>query len=529
MTTAQNLDTENTEQLVSPQGPVPTLLNKLQFGRDPLAFFPIWQRRYGTLFKMLNWPIFVLSDAELVEQILITRTHDFVRGFSKEENLKSVKLGGNGLINSTGDYWLRQRRLMQPAFHKEQIKTYGEIAITYTQRFLSSEWQPGQVHDIFKEMLHLTMQVSTKSLFGVDLAVEETEELEKVLSTVLVNFNLAESLVQGLKDFVVTKLIPKRLRGTRYKDSTALMAERIERLNIAVGKIVKGKLEAAAISATANNVSGNKNKDLLSLLIEARDAETGEGMTDQELRDEILTLFIAGHETTAVALTWTWYLLAKHPEVEAKLAAEIRSVLSANGGEDGEGVSGGRNSNDRGLATRAVTIEDLPKLVYTGQVIKEVLRLYPPVWLFPSRRPVVENTKLGKYGLPANSSIMLSTYLIHRDSRYYDEPLVFKPERWTEEMERELPKGAYVPFGTGPRMCIGRAFALQEMTLMLATIAQQYKLELVDAERSSGGWGIRGVGSKGSGRKQQKEVKPSATMTLRPNGAVKLRLQKRDS
>ena len=370
---------------------------------------------------------YLLNHPDLVEQVLVTEQRSFMKGQALQETKRIL---GEGLLTSEGDLHLKQRRLMQPLFHKRRIAGYAEEMVECAER-LQSRWRDGEVRDLHQEMTRLTLAVVGLALFAADVEAEAaevgaalTEAMESLQRFMLPFYGALERLpLPG----------PRRMRASRRRlDQTIyrLLAER----------------------------RAKPGGDLLSLLVEARD-EQGEPMPDNQVRDEAMTIFLAGHETTAVTLTWTWMLLAHHPAIEARLHRELDEVL------------------DR----RAPTVDDLSELTFSDMVVKEAMRLYPPAWLI-GRRALVD-VELGGYEVPAGSIVILSPWVTHRDARFFADPLRFDPERWTRQAEAARPQFSYFPFGGGIRRCIGESFALMEAKLLLASIAQRWRLRLDPAQR----------------------------------------------
>ncbi len=442
---------------LTPPGPKGHFLigHLLDSNRDTLNFLTQCARQYGDIVYLtaFNLPIYLLNHPDDIEYVLVTNNRNFI----KDKWLRTRagrRLLGNGLLTSEGDFWLRQRRLAQPAFHREQVAAYGQIMVDYTERMLAN-WQAGQVHDIHQDMMRLTLEIVAKTLFDAD-AASAADEVGRALEVVAALFDSQASF----SDFLGNLLpMPSYFR----------FHQAVKRLDRIIHHIIQQRRS-----------SGQEKKDLLALLLAAQD-EDGSRMTDQQLRDETMTLFLAGHETTALALSWTWYLLAQHPEVENKLVAELREVL-------------------RG---RAPSVTDLPQLRYAERVIKEAMRLYPPAWAIG--REAIEDCEIGGYHVPAGAQIMLCQWILHRDARYFDQPEQFSPDRWDEELEKRLPRYAYFPFGGGPRLCIGSSFAMMEAVLILATIASRYQLKLVAGH----------------------SVTPMPSITLRPKEGIKVEVASR--
>jgi cytochrome P450 len=318
---------------------------------------------------------------------------------------------------------------MQPAFHHQRIASYGRTMIRYAQRH-GARWHNGQEVDMHEEMMRLTLAVVAKTLFDADVE-EEAEEIGEALTKVLELFALMPLPFANLLDRLP---LPRNKRFQRAKD----------RLDATIYRMIETRRR-----------SGEDKGDLLSMLLMAQDTDDHTGMTDQQVRDEAITLFLAGHETTANALSWTWYLLSQHPEVEAKLQAELHEVLGEN----------------------PPTVEGLNDLRYTRMVLAEAMRLYPPAYVL-GRRAQQEH-ELGGYPIPASSILIMSQFVMHRDPRYHAEPEIFNPERWHPERQEAQPKFSYFPFGGGPRVCIGEPFAWMEGVLILATLAQSWRMRLV--------------------------------------------------
>jgi cytochrome P450 len=421
---------------------------------DPLKYFTGLMREYGDLvsLRVLNFRILLLNHPEHIEDVLVNHPRKFIKG---RVLLANKRVFGRGLLTSEGDFWLRQRRLAQPAFHRARIAGYASTMVEYTERLLH-EWQDGEERDIHAEMMRLTLQIVGKTLFDADV-VRDAQDIGKSM----------ELLLELSANFRRTILIPQWL-----PTPTNLRLER------AIRQIEKVLYRIIA----AKRASGRDSGDLLSMLLAAQD-EDGSRMTDQQLRDEAITLFLAGHETTANTLSWTWWLLAQNPAVEAKLHAELRTVL----------------------AGRAPSLDDLPKLVYTNHVITESMRLYPPAW--GTARTAIEDHEIAGYAVPKGSGVSFAQWTVHRDARWYDAPGEFRPERWEGDLLKRIPRFAYFPFGGGPRQCIGNAFALMETALTLATIAQQYRFRLVAGH----------------------PVVPLASITLRPRYGIRVVMESRSA
>ena len=422
-----------------------------RISRDWVAFLDALVKQYGDIlyFRLFNIPICIVSHPEYIESVC---TSHYTR-FIKSKDYRALRrIFGNGLLVSEGESWHRQRRLVQPAFHRERIAAYGNLMVTYADRMLGT-WQEGQTRDVHQEMMQVTLEIVTQALFGADVACE-VEAVDASLRVLTKQF-------AGLSAYVIPDWVPT--------PGNLRIRKAVRRLDEVVSQIIR---ERRARSLDTG--------DLLSMLLHTQD-DAGSGMSDQQGRDEVMTIFLAGHETTASALSWTSYLLAQSPEAEARLHAELDAVLGG----------------------RLPTAEDLNGLRYAEMVLKESMRLYPPAWLIG--REATEEVQLGDYRVPAGTNIFMSQWLVHRDPRYFEQPQQFNPDRWTPERERLLPRFAYFPFGGGPRVCLGAAFAMMEAVLLLATISQRFRLRLVPGHT----------------------VLPLFSITLRPKHGVKVLLSRR--
>lgn len=412
---------------VLPRGPkgLPFFGSLRAFRRDLLGFVTHTARTYGDVARFRLGPatVFLLSHPEMVKDVTVTHHARFTKSHALQ---RAKRVLGEGLLTSEGSFHIRQRRLSQPAFHRDRIAAYAQVMVALAER-ASAAWQPGETRDVAHEMMRLTLSVVAKTLFSADVA-EEAPEIGEALTAVLEDFT---NVTHPLRALLERLPLP---HNRRVKEASA-------RLDATIYRIISERRE-----------SGKDEGDLLSMLLLAQDEEVDHGqMTDQQVRDEVMTLFLAGHETTANALSWTWYLLARNPEAATKLQAEL----------------------DRVLEGRSPTVQDLPQLVYTRMVLSESMRLYPPVWGIG--RIAVEDHPLGDFVIPKGSVVLLSQYVIHRDSRFYPDPERFDPERWTPEAQAERPKFAYFPFSAGPRMCIGDQFAWMEGIMILATLAKRWQ------------------------------------------------------
>jgi cytochrome P450 len=422
---------------------------------DSIGFLTKCAREFGDIvfFRFLGVPACFVNRPDYIESVLVTQNNNFVK--SKDYRAMRRVLG-NGLLLSAGEFWRRQRKLIQPAFHQERIATYADIMTGYTQRMLAS-WSDGQTLDIHEAMMHLTLGIVAKTLFDADVS-REAEEVDVALSILMGKFLRQAGLALLLPAWVP---LP----------TSHILQHAVGRLD----KVIYGIIEQ-------RRASGQMSGDLLSVFLQLQDDE-GVGMTDRQLHDEIMTLFLAGHETTANVLSWTWFLLGQYPEVEEKLVEELGRVLGG----------------------RVPTPADLPQLVYTDSLLHESMRLYPPVWVIGRR--ALAPFRLGEYELPADTNVLISQLIMHKDARYFPEPERFDPDRWNANDPRaaSLPRFAYFPFGGGPRVCIGAGFGMMEAALLLATIAQQFRIQIAPGQK----------------------VKMQPTVTLRPRNGIPVTLKRR--
>jgi len=414
---------------LSPLGILPA------FARDPLDMVTQVARRYGDC-VLLRGPLgmrgYLLNDPDLIRTVLATHADKI----EKPAPLKWIFRSsfGNGLLLSEGSFWKRQRKLAQPAFHSKRIQGYADAMVWRAQQLLAS-WQDGQVRDIREDMSATTLQIVVDALFQSTVA-EETAQIYAALAElgdILAQQSITNPLLSLVPDWAPLPVMRRKRRAAATLDAIVYRFIHEHR---------QSTLEQG---------------DLLALLMLAQD-DAGQHMSDQQLHDEVMTLFIAGHETTALTLAWAFVLLAQHPAAAAKLYAELDSTL----------------------AGRPPSLADLPHLPYTALVVKETLRLYPPAWLI--LRQTIASITLGPYHLPKGTQIWICPYTMHRHQRFYSDPEEFYPDRFSpdalgDKAEARLPSWAYIPFGGGPRMCIGAAFAQIEAQLLLATIAQQYRME----------------------------------------------------
>jgi cytochrome P450 len=437
-----------------PPGPKGKLITGVmrEFNRDTLGFIERLQRDYGDVVRsrFLYLYAYFLYNPANIETLLTTDA----KSYRKARSLRSpffYRLVGNGLVTSEGDFWRRQRRLAQPAFHRQRISSYGDIMVQYAQRAMTN-WNDGEERDISRDMTRLTLELVVKTLFNSDVS-NDADHVGAILSRIVKPF-ASQATLKWIAD--------NRLPTPDHRRYFKAVSE-VDRI---VYRIIAER-----------RATGSDEGDLLSMLLQAQD-EDGSQMSDAQLRDEVMTLFLAGHETTALALSWSWYLLATHRHAEQKFHAELDEVL------------GGRTPD----------VSDLPNLKYTEMIAKEAMRLYPPAYAVG--REAIEDTEIGGYRVPRGTQLFAFQWVTHRDPRYFERPNEFEPERWASESIQRLPKYAYFPFGGGPRQCIGNYFAMMEVVLLMATIGQRFRFSLAEGF--------------------QMEVLP--VLSLRPKKGIKVRL-----
>jgi cytochrome P450 len=427
---------------------LPLVGNLLAYWRDPLEFMRAMTRRHGdvVVLPMANTDVWLFSHPDQIEQVLVSDARSFIKDRTTHE---LSRVAGNGLLTSEGDFWRRQRRLMQPAFHRDRIAGYAGSMVAATGRMLHG-WRAGERRDLHAEMMRLTLDIVAKTLFDSDLAAD-AQVIGDSIAT------LSNRFME-----VLPLLVPV------LNELPTPGARRMRRAIAALDEVITRMIREH------RRVPGEGRGDLLDMLLSARD-EDGSRMSDQQVRDEVTTLLLAGHETTAIALTWAFHLLCAHPAVDEKVAEEVRA-----------------------LGDRPLALADLPRLRFCEQVVMESLRLYPPAWAIG--REATCDIEVGGWRVPRGAQIWLSPWLVQRDARWFDEPLAFRPERWAGDLQKKLPRHAYFPFGGGPRVCIGNSFAMMEATLLLAGILQKWRFV---AERAP---------------------RPQPAVTLRPGGGLPVRL-----
>lgn len=420
---------------------IPWFGKGLEFAKDSPNILLKMAQEYGEVvqFHLFGYEIYLVTNPDLVREVLVTKIAQFPKSEFDIQILS--KFVGYGLVTANGEAHRRQRQLVQPAFHTNRIQNYAETMVRYTDDTLKG-WVSGETKEISREMAELTMYVVSKTLFDVDrdnmsgMAQQIGQTIHEIQAIANSDFNFPIPI----PDWLPTSKNQRRKRAKQVLDAT---------------------IDGIVAQRRATSIDGQVEDrgDLLSMLLLARD-DAGTSLTDDEIREQAATLFIAGHETTSNALTWTWHLLSQYPQIEAKLHTEL----------------------DQQLGGRLPTVHDLRNLPYTEKIIKESLRLYPPAWVLNGRQ-ATEDTTIGDYYIPKGATIFISPYVLHRLPQYFAQPDLFDPERFAPENEKLIPRYAYIPFGAGARVCIGNSFAMMEARLILATIAQRYRLQLAPDQK----------------------------------------------
>jgi len=401
-----------------------------EYTRDRIGYIERAKNTYGNVAKF-RWgvfPILLISEPDLIQQVLVTEAHNFKKGPILTNNRAFF---GNGLLSSEGNYWKRQRKLASPAFTSKRLEEYAQIMVEHGIAMLNS-WHSGQTLEIQHEMMKLTLAITTKTFFDTEISLDD-QDFEHRLHT------LEKLLAQRINNIPMLMLPDWVPFPTNIRLRSAIKK---------VDEVIYGLIKER------RSKTGNHN-DLLSLLIDAKDEDDGSAMSDQQIRDEVFTLFFAGHETTALALTWTLWLIAKHPQVERQVLEELQHVLNG----------------------RRPTAADYWSLRYIEKVVKESMRLRPPAWAMARR--AIRDCVIGDLKVKNGTAILISQWLMHHDERYFKDAETFDPDRWNNNFSETLPKFAYFPFGGGPRICIGNGFAMTETVLLLAMIMQKYHLSPV--------------------------------------------------
>jgi cytochrome P450 len=425
--------------------------NLPDFAKDPLEFLTRTAREHGPVstLRFGRTRAVLLSDPSMIEEVLVRKRLEFIKNGPIRAQRR---LFGKGLLINEGESWAKQRRLTQPAFHPGNLAPYVPVIAQRTSRMLDG-WADGEVRDIHLEMKNLLMGIVAECLFGPSVA-PKAAEIGEAIEGAMDRYAARRGAARLVPDWVPLPESRRYVQGIRDID------------------------EFVSETVAARRTAGDDRQDLLSMLISARD-ESGQPMSQGQIRDEAINLFVGGFDTPALALSWAWYLLAQHPALAARVAAEADEVLGA-----GQPV-----------------LADLKRLEFTQKVLKESMRLYPPAWIL-GREPV-NDVEIGGVAIPRGTIVLISQWVMHRDGRFFDRPMQFDPDRWRDNLE--LPRFVYFPFGAGPRVCIGAAFATLECTFALAMMAQRFRFEMSAST----------------------PVVPQPTMTLRPRGGVSGRIARR--
>jgi cytochrome P450 len=447
-----------------PRGSLLRLLRGREVGGRAGAFHRLFEA-YGDLVRIPvgRGAVYLISDVDLIQRILETDHRRYRKGRGLDN---AAVLLRQGLLTSEGALHERQRRLIMPAFHRDAMRRHA-AAMTELSADHASSWREGQTLDMAEAMVHLTRAIVARCLFSHQVGADAENAIDRDLATLVQTFAAPGAFMAPLW-MVERGLLP----GTWGAPAAR------RRMDAYIRGLIRRRRAQDADPSRA----GSEGGDLLSMLLAARDEDGGQ-MSEDQVRDEVMTLFLAGHETTANALTWAWYLLSEHPEADAALAAELERVLG----------------------DREATEEDLSRLPYTRAVLAEAMRLFPPAWII-GRRCLEDEILLG-YGIPAGSNLIMSQWIVHRDARHWPQPDRFRPERWLDGSTDTLPKYAYFPFGGGPRRCIGEAFAWAEGMLVLAAIARRWRPRLLPGH----------------------PVEPQPLITLRPRHGMRMRLERRNA
>ncbi len=445
-------------KLAKGPGGLPFFGNFFDFAQGRHRYLLELATSYGEVarFRILKYPLYILSNPEHVQEFFVRKKQHFVKADRSRANLR--QLTGDGLLTSVGDYHASQRKMVQPSLHATRIHAYADTMVEITESLLDT-WQAGQERNIHQDMMLITMEIVSRTLFGSDVLDDAVAVGEAIMF-------LQEN---ARRSFVPIIELPSWLETPAQKKAKAARAT----IDNVINRFIKERRTEDIVD----------KGDLLSMLLLSED-ENGNRMNDKEVRDEAVTLFSAGHETTSNALTWALYLISQHPQVEAKLFEEVDSVLQG----------------------RRPQLSDLRDLSYTNMIIKETMRLYPPAWSLMVRA-VIEDVELGDYQLEKGSGVFVSPYVLHHHPDLWDEPESFRPERFSPENEKNYHKYQYIPFGGGEHVCIGNSYAMMEAALVLATIAQTYQLTL----------------------RPDFDVTDRALITLVPENGMPMQVRERDS
>ena len=394
-----------------------------EFRKDMLEFFHKYTSVYGDIyqFRLFAMRFCVVNSPQLLHEIFVEKNDSFIKSW----NMRQLKMAfGNGLVTSSGEFWKQQHRIVQPAFRRAKLHKYAQQMIDIIDTVVG-EWQDGQTLDIHGEMVKITLQIVSKTLFNIDTQ-QDVQKVKDSVDVIVKQFASITSSRIPIPFFVPT---PQNLKVMKIFFQFPRSARRMIRARKKLGHL----------------------DDLLSDLFKAQQEL---GVTDKQVLDEVFTLLVVGHETTATSLTWAFYLIAKHPEVQEKMEEEIQRVMG----------------------DKKIEVEDIRKLTYTSNVVKETLRLYPPLWAIG--RETIEDVQIGEHLIPKGVQVLMVQHVVHRDPRYFPDPQKFQPQRWEDGLEKKIPKYVYFPFGGGPRVCIGNHYNMIESTLILAMAIQKFRIEM---------------------------------------------------
>lgn len=425
------------------------------FQSNPLKFLTNLATDYGEFVPFRLGPfqkVYLINNPDLIKEVLVTKQKSFI----KSKDIQTLKtLVGNGLLTSEKDFHRKQRKQIQPSFTRAHISNYGVDMINTTSKYLST-WKDGEVRSIFEDMMNITLGIISKTMFSMDFE-EGAKRIGEPMETVM------KQSIRRMRSIITFPMWVPTKQNRKYKEA-------IQALDLVLYDLIKNRKQ---------NIEAHE--DLLSVLLKAKDAHTNECMSDKQLRDELMTIFLAGHETTANALTWTLFLLGQHPHVEKKFFQELDQVLGVD----------------------SLTPGHFKNLTYTQNIVWESLRLYPPAYVIG--RQVHEAVQIGPHRLKKGDMVILSQYVMHRNEKFFYDPNSFIPERFENEFVKTLPTYAYFPFGGGPRVCIGNHFAIMEAVLVLASIGRRFQLILTDDSK----------------------IRPQPLITLRPRGELKMMVKER--
>lgn len=486
----------------------------LKFISNPLPILKKITVKYGDISHFKFGPrlhVYLVNNPYLIENILVRHNQYFI----KSPGLQLAKrVIGNGLITNEGKSHSKQRRLVQQAFSKDKIEVYGKILAEHSIEYTNVNWKDGITVNIHREITKLTLSIISKLLFGKNAIT--LNEVDQISDNITLIIEFINKLRLPFLRFIEKLPIPLTLeykRALKQLDETIYARIDAERQNMSHNdneKFDKYVMNGTTLREHNNHQKHTSNSNILSILINSTDSEAmvenekilldhgkkkeeTSKMTNKQLRDEVMTIFLAGHETTANALTWTFYLLARHPDVEFKILEEIALII-----DDKE--------SDNNSHKEIISIEDLPKLKYTEKVLMESMRLYPPSWAI-GRQAIEDYALNDKYTIPSGAVIIMSQYLVHHDSRYFTDPEKFVPERWSSKFKTSIPRFSYFPFGGGPRSCIGEPLAWSEGIIVLANIINRWKITLDE--------------------KNITDVELQPLVTLRPKNGIRMTISKR--